>query len=190
MSKKVKQLLQAEIENRFSEDNVREFLVLSTIGIGGVDNNVMRGELKEKGIKLFIIRNLLAKKAFGKLDMTDAGVLLQGPCTVAYALEPAQTDEKHTPAASIVDIAREMVDWSKKLPVIEFKGAFLDGDVLDAASAFELSKMPTLSELQSKLVGMAMAPGANLASAVTAPASVIAGCLKTIIDKESEKEAA
>ena len=185
MSRYIKQLLQGELEKRLRDEKVREFLVLGTIGIEGTDNNVMRGELKKKGIKLFVIRNSLAKKAFANLDMVSAGTILEGPCSVAYG---TLSDEGQ--AASIVDIVREMLVWCKKLPVIKVKGAFLDGQAFGADEAVELSKMPNLAELQARIIGIIRTPASNLAGAIISPASIIAGCLKTIIDKEPGKEAA
>ena len=73
MSKYVKQVLQAQLEKKISDDQIGEFLVVDTKGIGGIDNNLMRGALREKGVHLLVVRNSLFKKALR--EMVDSGKL-------------------------------------------------------------------------------------------------------------------
>jgi len=177
MSKYVKGLLQTQLERRIADDKISDFLVLNVTGLSGVDNNIIRGQLKQKGIKIAVVRNALFKKALASKGMESAGPLFAGPCTIAYGGD------------SVIDVAKEMAELGKKLTVIKIKGAYLEGSALDAKSAELLATMPNRAELQGQIVMLALSPARKIASCVTSPASAVAGCVKSLIEKK-EKEAA
>ncbi len=176
MSTYVKGLLQKELEKKF--EAVEDFLVVDTKGVGGNDNNEMRGVLKAKGIRLAIVKNAMMTRALEGLGKSSAKSLFEaGPSAIAYGGD------------SIVDVAKAIAEWGKKLEVISIKGAFVDGAVLDSDSASALSKMPSRIELQGAVVMLANSPGSRIAGGLLGPGGVIAGCVKGLVEK-LEKEAA
>lgn len=176
MSYFIKNQIQGEYEQKFN--GLREFVVIDTTGISGIDNNRLRGELKKKGMHLAVVKNSLMRLTLKKMGMDSAKDIFQsGPCVVVYGGD------------SVIDVAKEVVTWAKKLTNIKPKGAFVDGIMMKGDKVPALSKMPTRAELQGQVVQLVKSPGAKLASAILSPGSKIAGCLKTLIENK-EKEAA
>jgi large subunit ribosomal protein L10 len=175
MSKYVKGLVQKQLETAFA--GVSEFLIVSIKGVNGVDNNVMRGGLRQKNIRVAVVKNNLARNAYKTMGVKVPDGLFSGPCAIVYGGD------------SIVEVASQVLTWTKKFKALEVKGAFLDGQMLDAKGAVAVSKMPTRAELQGRIVRAAMSPGSKVAGAIASPASNIAGAIKTLIENK-EKEAA
>jgi len=178
MSKYVKQLVQAQLDKRITSEDIREFMVVSTKGVGGVANNVMRGALREKGIRVVVVKNALFVRSLREHKMDTAAQLFSGPCAVIYGGD------------SIVDVAKEMQVWLKKVPALEVKGAFMDGTLFEGKSAQALATMPTRAELQARVVSCVLSPGGRVSGALTGPGGAIAGCLKSIIEKAEKAEPA
>ena len=98
MSTYVKGLLQKDIEQKF--EGVTDFLVVDLKGIGGNENNEMRGVLKEKGIRVSVVKNAVMTRALEGLGLISASSLFEaGPSAVAFGGD------------SVVDVAKELAGW-------------------------------------------------------------------------------
>lgn len=176
MSYYVKSLVQSEYDRRFS--GINDFVVIETKGITGNENNQIRGGLLEKGIRMMVVKNALMRRMLEARGQETAGSLFaSGPSTVVYGGD------------NVVDVAREVVEWARKIKALQLKGAYVEGSVMGAQGVENLSKMPSRAELQGQIAGMALSPGRRVAGAIAGPGSAIAGCLKTLIER-LEKEAA
>jgi len=149
MSKKVKGLMQGELRQRY--DGVDQCLVVSVRGMSGVENNELRGALLAKDMRLNVVKNSLARRAFAEVGMEGADDLFDGPCAVVVGGD------------NIVDAAKVVKEWADKLEHLVIKGGYVEGQVLDDQGAIALSKMPNRRELQSRVVGCALSPGSQLA---------------------------
>jgi large subunit ribosomal protein L10 len=178
MSKPVKNLITDQYRDLFGGINGAVL-----VDIRGVDSNTTNGfraALGQKNVKITVVKNSLAKRAFDGGVLEPLGQWVEGSNTLVYP-----TDEE----TSVVQIARELLDWAKKIEKLQFKGAVMDGITFGPNEIKKLSEYPTKEEAQAKVVTMLLSPARNLVGAIKSPASNLAGILKTIQEKLEKGEA-
>lgn len=171
MSKRVKEMLMAEIRDRI--DGPRDLLVIDSSRLDAVATNQFRLALREKQISALTVRNTLARRALTEVGLQDAlDPLLQGPSTLVWGGE------------DIVALSKEIAKWAKELEPLEIRGGVVEGSSLTASDVDALSKSPSREELIGQIVGLALSPGANLAGAILGPGGELAGQIETIADQD------
>src|SRR5262245_31211139 len=138
MSKQVKKLLVDDLRKSFQ--GVQDVLVVSVNGVDGIQNNQMRLALRQKNIRLQVVKNSLTKRLFGEMGLGPAAQFLEGPSAIAWG------------APSIVDLAKEITDWSTKIKKLEIKGGATSGLPLSPDQVTALSKLPSHEELLARVV--------------------------------------
>jgi len=177
MSKIVKKLLTETYADRFAE--LAEAMIVDIRGIDANDNNELRTDLANKQIRVTVIKNSLARKTFEGSDLEALNDLIDGPTALVYS----------GPDVSVVNIAREMIDWAKKLKQLELKGAVLEGTAYGPDQIEALSKFPTREEAQAQVVQLILSPAQRLVGAITGPGAQLASILKAIEEKLEDGEA-
>lgn len=172
MSKPVKNLITDQYREMFKD--VDGAVVVDIRGIPANTTNAMRADLASKNIKVTVVKNSLAVRAFEGHALAPMGDYLDGACTVIYP-----TDEN----ASAVVVARELVEWVKKEKKIQFRGAVMDGLKFGPAEITRLSEFPTKAEAHANIVTLLLSPAKTLVGAAVAPGRNIAGILKAVQEK-------
>ncbi|UCD29208.1 MAG: 50S ribosomal protein L10 [Planctomycetota bacterium] len=175
MSKPVKDLITKEYKKVYGDiDNA---CVVSVIGLDAIATNKLRGELRQKNVRLQVIKNSMARRAFTGTTLEPLSNALDGPCALV------------TGGESVIDVAKVLVDLQKNYPQIELKMGMLDGDP-DLIYVDQLAKMKNREELLAELAMLISSPARRLAGCLGSPGGLICGCLKAISDKQGSAEAA
>src|SRR5947208_524338 len=177
MSKKVKSLLEKDIAKRLGD--IDGVAVINPRGINAIKNNLIRRRLREKGLRMTVVKNTLAKRATSTSKIKGFESLLDGPSALIYG------------KASISTIARALLDEKKADETIELRGMFFDGEVYVGDKGVEtVSKLPTREEAIGQVVALLLSPGKNLASIFKGQAGKIASLIKAIEEKREKEGAA
>jgi len=175
MSKTVKNFMMRDYLERL--EGVEDAVVVSIRGVPANQNNELRTSLAEKEISVMVVRNSLAKNALKDRSLGNLAPVLDGPSALAFGGE------------TVIDVARELVAWAKKVDHLELKGAVLDGELYAGADGVErLSKFPTREEALSDAVTLILSPGRNLMGAVTGPGSKLLAVVEAIKTKLEDGE--
>jgi large subunit ribosomal protein L10 len=175
MSKTVKSMILRDYVAKFGDES--DVAVISIRGISSNDTNKIRADLRKKDIRITVVRNALAKRQFAEGDLSALGPVLTGPSAFAYG------------GASVVEVARELVELVKTFPGIELKGAVLDGQLFEGdAGVKALSKFPTREEAIAQTVALILSPGRNLVASLLGPGRKLGSLVKAIEEKLEKGE--
>ena len=173
MSKQIKKMIVDEYKRRF--DDIQDALVVDIRGIDANENNDLRVDLLGKNIHITVLKNSLAKTAFEGTNLEALSTTLSGPTALVFGGD------------SVVDVARNLVDWAKKVKNLDLKAAILDGELFDGADGVKrLSDFPTKDEAQGIVVQLVLSPAGNIVTAATSPGSNLLGIIKEIRTRAEE----
>ena len=175
MSREVKDLIIEEYRSRF--EGVNDALLIDLRALNANDNNTFRSTLRDKQIKVTVVRNELVKKAVDGTGLRGLDPILTGPSAIVYGGD------------SVVEVARLVLDQLKAFKTLELKGAVLDGQLFAGKDGVDaLSKFPTRDEAQAQVVQVILGPASSLLGAITGPGGTIGGILKSLEEKLEKGE--
>lgn len=176
MSKPVKDLIVKEYRTRFA--GLDGAVLVEIRGLSNSDTASMRGKLRESKVRVTIVRNTLAKRAFKGTTLEALAPGLAGPTAVVYGSD------------SVVNVARDVIKWAKGREQLTLKGACIEGEwYAGEAGVKRLSEFPTKEESQANVVMLALSPGRKVVGAIVAPGRRVLGIVKEIQTRLEKGEA-
>ena len=176
MSKLVKELITDQLKREL--DGVQELLLVNVVGLTANHTSSLRKQLREKGIKLMVVKNSLARRATEGTELAPAFEGSDGTLAMVWG------------ASDIVALAKEVVRIAgvKEFEKFTARGGVMGGAALKPEEVALVSKWPTREEQLSILLGQILSPGSKLSSQLIGAGGALASQIKQI--GEAEEDAA
>ncbi|MCC7291538.1 MAG: 50S ribosomal protein L10 [Phycisphaerales bacterium] len=175
MSKSTKDCITSDYSRSYS--GLADACLVDVTKLNVQDVTRFRQELRKKQIRVQVVKNSLARRAFAGTKLLPLAEALSGPCALV------------TGGDSIIDVARALMDAKKTYATLELKHAILEGDP-GLLTVEELSKLRGRREMLGEIAMLISSPGRKVAGCLKSAGGKIAGCLKTLADKPEEAAAA
>lgn len=166
MSKYLKNLITDELRSRL--EGVDDALLVNVIGMEANANVELRKSLREKNIRLMVVKNSLALRASEGTALAPAFEGSTGTSAVVWGGE------------DVVSLAKEVMRLAGQSEYEPFapKGGVMDGEKLSKEDVAAISKWPSREEQLSLLVGQILGPGATLSAQLLGPGAQVASQIK------------
>lgn len=175
----------AEVKARF--DKAISAALLDFQGLSVETVTALRREFRKAGVEYKVVKNTIIRHALKntpyekivgdltpgrKAVTTKPHAALRGMTAIAWSnTDPA------APAKVVEAFKKANAPKADKLTI---KTGLVSGDLV---SGEVLAKMPGLKETQGQIIGMLMAPGANLYMSLVAPGAMLVAILEAMIAK-------
>lgn len=172
MSKPVKNLITESYRKQFGD--LEGAVLVDIRGVSSNDNNKLRAGLLSKKVKVTVVKNSLAAKAFKGTSLEKLEALLEGPSAIVYGGD------------SVVTVAREVMATIKTVETLKVKGAIMDGLIFSADQVKDLAKYPTKAEAQALVITLILSPAKKLAGQILGPGRKVASLIKAIEERKEK----
>lgn len=179
MSKYVKNLVSNYVASQV--EGVQDALLVDMVAMTANETNVLRGELEEKGVRLMVIKNTLARRALEETTLAPLFSTIGGSAALCWGCEDV---------VSLTKVVCALADDKRFKDKLVVKCGVMDNDRMEADLVKQVSTWPSRTEQLGLLVGQILGPGANLAAALLGPGSTVAGQIASIADGAEEEAAA
>lgn len=167
----------AEVIKAFGEDAARApFIVLAEYrGTKVSEVNGFRRELEKHGMRYRVVKNTLARRAFGEIGVKGLDKSLKGMTGIVLSNEDA------------IASAKVLKDLLKGLPTIQVRVGYFDSSVIEKDAVKVVAEMPSREDLLATLLATMQEGPRQLVSVIQAPARDLLYLLQNYETKLAEQ---
>jgi large subunit ribosomal protein L10 len=167
----------AQLQQRLQRAAVA--LVASPRGMTVAQAVKLRKTIRAAGGEYKVAKNTLIRRALQETAYAKLDGMFEGPTSLVLGYDDP------------VAVTKVLVRFAEENEgVLAIKGGALEGQSMAAHQVKQLASMPPIEVLRARVVGMAKAPAARLATALTHPASRIAGAIEALVKRKQLEEGA
>jgi len=148
----------ADFKSIFEESEA--IIVAHYEGINADSINELRSKTRSSNVTFKVTKNRLIKIAIENSPYKNLSDLFSGPTAITYSKD-------------VVAAAKVTVNFAKENENLVVIGGALKDKVLDLDSIKKLASLPSLSELQAKIIGLILAPARQIATILSVPAKQV-----------------
>lgn len=164
-----KEELIKELNEKFSKATAAIAVQFGKLSVEQVTK--LRRKLREGEVEYKVLKNTLAKRAAKGTSLEQISDDFVGPVGMVISY------------GDVVAPAKLLTEFIKDLETVKVKSAVVEGKKTDAQGVQALAKMPGLTELRAKLMGVINQPAAMLARTIAAPGQQLAMVVKAHSEK-------
>lgn len=145
-------------------------VIVHCIGLTVAESTDLRTKMRNENCNFKVTKNRIARIALKDTKYQHMDTMFKGPTAIGSSKDPVMA------AKILVDFAKE----NEKLVII---GGGLEDKLLSKIDIEALAKLPSLTDLRGKLVGLLQAPASKILRLTIEPATQV---LRTILQKSKQ----
>jgi large subunit ribosomal protein L10 len=174
MKKEEKQKLAEALKQEL--DKARSVILSSFEGLHVAEDTLLRRQVAQSGGKYKVVKNSLIERAAPGTPVEPVAKKLRGTTSIAYT------------EADPVTLAKILIAYAKENPALVFKAGVVEGRVVSMAELTEISTLPPLEGLHSKILFLINSPAQRVASALAGVARKLAVVIQQAVKEKKFKE--
>ena len=172
----INRLIVRELSQDF--ESAEGMVIVSLDGLSVEETEGLRNGLAERGVRMRMVRNRLARIALAERGLEAPADLLVG--NVAFVCGGI---EEAIHAAKVLHKSDE-----RRSGKVALRGGLLEGNLLDAGQAQALAELPGRDELRARLLRAIAGPAQMLVALLHAPQGALARVIQAHVDAGSDTE--